>query len=58
LPTTNHDFFTDDESSMFEASINRLAAKGITSGCTATTFCGKALVTREQMAAFLHRAFG
>jgi hypothetical protein len=58
LPATSRDFFTDDESSMFEASINRLAAKGITSGCTATTFCGKALVTREQMAAFLHRAFG
>jgi hypothetical protein len=56
LPPTNTDFFTDDTSSIFEASINRLAASGITSGCTASTFCGKALVTREQMAAFLHRA--
>jgi hypothetical protein len=58
LPSTSRDYFTDDNSSIFEASINRLAASGITSGCTATTFCGTALVTREQMAAFLHRAFG
>jgi hypothetical protein len=56
LPTTGTDFFTDDEASMHEANINRLAAAGITSGCTATTYCPKATVTREQLAAFLHRA--
>jgi hypothetical protein len=56
LPTTATDFFTDDETSIFESDINRLAAAGITGGCTATTFCPTALVTRGQMSAFLHRA--
>jgi S-layer homology domain len=54
-PTTN-DYFTDDEGSLFEGSINRLAASDITKGCTATTFCRLNVVTRGQMAAFLHRA--
>ena len=57
LPPTTKDFFTDDESSMFEASINRLAAARITTGCTATTFCPSATVRRDQMASFLARAF-
>jgi FAD dependent oxidoreductase/S-layer homology domain len=56
LPPTPTDYFTDDETSIFEASINRLAASGITSGCSATRFCADAFVTRGQMAAFLHRA--
>lgn len=56
LPPTAIDHFTDDETSSFEASIDRLAASGITKGCTATTFCPKATVTRGQMAAFLRRA--
>jgi S-layer homology domain len=43
---------------MFENNINRLAAAGITSGCTPTTYCPNLDVTRGQMAAFLHRAFG
>jgi hypothetical protein len=58
LPPTAIDYFTDDETSTFEADINRLAASGITKGCTATTFCPLATVTRGQMAAFLHRALG
>ncbi len=56
LATTSNDYFTDDETSIFEGEINRLAAAGITGGCTATTFCPAVLVTREQMAAFLRRA--
>lgn len=56
LPPTGTDFFTDDDSSIFEPNINRLAEAGITGGCTATTFCPTANVTRGQMAAFLHRA--
>jgi Tol biopolymer transport system component len=56
LPATDEDFFTDDETSTHEISINRVAAAGIASGCTATTFCPKAAVTRGQMAAFLFRA--
>ena len=56
LPATSTDFFTDDEGSQHEGSINRLAAAGITGGCGPSTFCPRASVTRGQMAAFLHRA--
>jgi subtilisin family serine protease len=58
LPTTTTDFFTDDEHSVHEGDINRLAAAGVTSGCSGTAYCPSAAVTREQMAAFLHRAIG
>jgi hypothetical protein len=50
------DFFTDDEGSTHENSINRLAAAGITTGCTATRFCPGGVVERDQMASFLARA--
>ncbi|MGI8514158.1 MAG: glycoside hydrolase family 26 protein [Acidimicrobiia bacterium] len=56
LPASTFDYFGDDEGSIHEADINALAQAGITSGCTATTYCPGASVTREQMAAFLHRA--
>jgi hypothetical protein len=56
LPPTGTDFFTDDEGRTGEGAINRLAASGITTGCTSTTFCPGANVTRGQMAAFLHRS--
>ena len=56
LSPTATDFFTDDNASQHESNINRLAAAGITGGCTTTTFCPRANVTRGQMAAFLHRA--
>jgi type VII secretion-associated serine protease mycosin len=58
LPATTRDYFTDDETSIFEGDINRLAASGITGGCGGTSFCPGGVVTREQMAAFLHRAMG
>ncbi len=58
LPTTSTDFFFDDNSSAHEADINRLAASGITGGCADGRYCPSANVTREQMAAFLHRALG
>ena len=58
LPSTLYDYFTDDDASIFEANINRVAAAGITKGCSATTYCPLLTVTRGQMAAFLHRAFG
>ena len=57
LPPTDVDFFTDDEGSTHEISINRLAASGITTGCTATTFCPKAHVTRGQTLTFLYRHY-
>jgi hypothetical protein len=55
LPATTRDYFTDDETSKHEANINRLAASGITSGCSSTRFCPSGTVTRGQMAAFLRR---
>jgi hypothetical protein len=55
LPATTTDYFTDDAASGHQGDINRLAASGITGGCGTTTFCPRAAVTREQMAAFLHR---
>jgi subtilisin family serine protease len=58
LAPSTRDYFIDDEGSRHEASINSLAAAGITGGCSASAFCPDAVVTREQMAAFLHRAFG
>ncbi|HEY9558379.1 MAG TPA: 5'-nucleotidase C-terminal domain-containing protein [Acidimicrobiales bacterium] len=58
LPDTATDPFTDDETSPFEASINRLAAQGISLGRTATTYAPGDLVTRGQMASFLARALG
>ncbi len=57
LPNTSTDYFTDDEGRTGEAAINRMAKAGITTGCTATHYCPTASVTREQMAAFLRRAF-
>jgi hypothetical protein len=52
--------FTDDDGSVFEADIAKLAAAGITTGCNAdgTEFCPKRAVSRQQMAAFLVRAYG
>jgi 5'-nucleotidase / UDP-sugar diphosphatase len=53
--------FTDDDDSIFENDIERLSAAGITRGCNPpdnTEFCPDDFVTREQMAAFFHRALG
>ncbi len=55
LPSTSTDYFTDDETSKHEARINSLRASSITFGCGPTTFCPNGIVTRGQMAAFLHR---
>ena len=58
LPPATGDHFGDDDGTTHEDAINRLAEAGIASGCTSTSFCPSGLVTREQMAAFLHRALG
>ena len=52
------DAFTDDETSIHEPNINLVAREGIATGCGGTKYCPVANVTRGQMAAFLHRAFG
>jgi S-layer homology domain len=56
FPATSEDFFPDDETSTHENAINRLAAAGVTGGCSSTRFCPKSAVTREQMASFIARA--
>lgn len=56
LDPTDEDYFTDDENVVHEPNINALRESGITEGCTATTFCPKTIVNRQQMAAFLFRA--
>ncbi|KAA3639751.1 MAG: hypothetical protein DWP92_04215, partial [Armatimonadetes bacterium] len=61
LDPTGLDFFIDDEVSVFEGDINRLAAAGITLGCNPPIndrFCPDDPVTRGAMAAFLNRALG
>lgn len=58
LPATTTDYFTDDDDSIFESEINRLAAAGITKGCGTQLYCPDDVVDRGQMAAFLVRALG
>ena len=55
------DLFSDDDGSMFEGDIDRLAAAGVTRGCNPplnTRFCLIRSVSRGQMAACLVRAMG
>ena len=61
LTATNGTDFTDDNDSIFETDIEKLAAAGITTGCNPPTnnrYCPDDKVTRGQMAAFLVRALG
>ena len=53
--------FVDDDGHLFEPYIEMLATAGVTRGCNPPAndrFCPNDYVTRGQMAAFLHRAFG
>jgi hypothetical protein len=52
------DYFVDDDGSVFEADIDRLAAAGITSGCGGGNFCPYHLLSRAEMAVFIGRALG
>jgi hypothetical protein len=55
------DFFTDDNGSVFEADINKLAEAGITKGCNPPAndqYCPYSYVLRDEMASFLGRAEG
>lgn len=55
------DPFTDDDGSLFEADIERIAAVGVTLGCNPPAndrYCPTRPVTRAEMAAFLVRAYG
>ena len=56
---TDTDRFVDDDSSIFEGDINRLAAAGITLGCNPPDndrYCPDRFVSRAEMASFLTRA--
>lgn len=56
LGPSDRDYFSDDEASVFQEDINRLATAQITFGTSPTEFSPGRSVTRAQMAAFLHRA--
>lgn len=59
LPPTTVDHFTDDDGSIFENAINKIAQAGLTEGCnppTSDRFCPTQKVSRGQMAAFIKRA--
>ena len=60
LQSASADYFVDDDNSVFEDDINRIAKAGVTKGCNppkSTEFCPSSHLTRGQMAALLHRAF-
>ena len=60
LSGATEDHFVDDETSIFEADINKIAEAGITRGCNPPTndqFCPEDIVNRGEMAAFLVRGF-
>ena len=56
------DLFVDDDDSVFEGDIDRLATAGVTLGCNPaegnTKFCPNRTVTRGEVAAFIARALG
>jgi hypothetical protein len=61
LPDSATDHFVDDNTSIFEPGINKVADARITLGCNPpanTNFCPNDNVTRGQMAGFLTRALG
>jgi beta-lactamase superfamily II metal-dependent hydrolase len=60
FPSSDVDYFVDDNGSIFEDDINAIAKAGVTKGCNPPTndrYCPARGVTRGQMAAFLNRAF-
>jgi len=57
LPATTQDFFTDDETSIFENDINRLVSvAGTDLWCASGRYCPNEFITRAEMALFLQRA--
>jgi hypothetical protein len=57
LPPATSAPFSDTEGHTFASSINAIAEAGITTGCAEGLYCPEELVSREQMASFLARAF-
>ncbi len=60
-PSAPADRFADDDGSLFEGAIDRIAAAGVTLGCNPPAndrFCPETRITRDQMATVLTRALG
>lgn len=57
LEPSSTDYFSDDNTNIFESEINALAAARITLGCQPDSYCPDEPVSRGEMAAFLTRAF-
>ena len=55
LPNASRDYFSDDNSSIYESAINAVAAKGLIPGCGGGRFCPSARFSRVSMAALLYR---
>jgi hypothetical protein len=55
IPRSGSDLFADDNSSVFEADINALAAAGVTMGCAPDRYCPDRRISRGEMAIFLTR---
>jgi hypothetical protein len=58
LPASSRDAFSDDGGSAHHASINALAAAGVTKGCQPGRYCPSSTVTRGELATFIMRALG
>ena len=52
------DAFVDDEGSIHEPDIDRIAILGVTRGCAPSRYCPDDPVTRAEMASFLSRVLG
>jgi hypothetical protein len=57
LPPAEQDYFDDDDRSMHEDNINRIAEAGIALGVSPRRFHAGGYVTRAQMATFLAKGF-
>ncbi len=57
FPDADQDYFTDDNASVHEGSINALRAAGVAFGCSETQYCPAATITRSELAAFFVSAF-
>ena len=58
LPTAEKDYFNDDQGSIHEDAINRLAAAGVTQGCREDSYCPHDPIERAQMAAVSDQGVG
>ncbi len=58
LPPVAKDYFSDDNDSIFEDDINRLAGAGGEIGCGGSSYCPSRAITRSEMALFVVTALG